>query len=195
MTESLKSKQENAQEHLGESYKNNHEYNHTKPYREEMKSKQMEKLDEVRKGLELISNPSAQTLDKIKEMSSPIETVSQSSKNINKDLKKAGLQKELSHIRRELGTTDRLASKIVHNKTVSVISNGLSKTVVRPSGMLGGAIIALIGTSIYYLFTKAVGVKYNYFIYILLFVGGFVLGIMIELIIRLFKKDKSLKFN
>ena len=155
----------------------------------------MEKLDEVRKGLELISNPSAQTLDKIKEMSSPIETVSQSSKNINKDLKKAGLQKELSHIRRELGTTDRLASKIVHNKTVSVISNGLSKTVVRPSGMLGGAIIALIGTSIYYLFTKAVGVKYNYFIYILLFVGGFVLGIMIELIIRLFKKDKSLKFN
>ncbi len=195
MTESLKFKQENAQEHLGESYKNNHEYNHTKPYREEMKSKQKEKLDEVRKGLELISNPSAQTLDKIKEMSSPIETVSQSSKNINKDLKNAGLQKELSHIRRELGKTDRLASKIVHNKTVSVISNGLSNTVVRPSGMLGGAIISLIGTSIYYLFTKSVGVKYNYFIYILLFVGGFVLGIIIELIIRLFKKDKSLKFN
>lgn len=195
MAESLKFNPENAKEKIAESYKNNHEYNHTKPTKEEVEANQIEKLDEARQGLESISNPSAQTLDKIKELSTPVETVDQSPKNINKDLKKAGLQKELSHIRRKMGRTDRMASKVIHNKTISTVSDGLSKTVVRPSGMLGGAVIALIGTSIYYLFTKSVGVKYNYFVYILLFVGGFILGIVIELIIRLFKKDKSLKFN
>ncbi len=190
MSESLKLKQENSQEHLEEGNRNNHEYNHVRPSKNEVEAKQTEIIGEARQNLEDISLDSDQTLDKIKEMSSQEENVNQSPKNVNKDLKKAGLQKELSHVRRKMSKPDRIGSKVIHNKGISAVSEGLSKTIVRPSGMLSGAIIALIGTSLYYLFAKSVGIKYNYFIYIILFVGGFILGILMELISRTFKKNR-----
>lgn len=194
MSESLQFNQEKKPQHVEDVDKQNHEYNHAKSSQVE-ELKQKEKLDEARQGLESISVTSEQTIDKIKDMTKSSESVSQSPKNVNKDLRKAGLQKELAHIRRKMGKTDQIGSKVIHNKAVSVISSGLSKTIVRPSGMLSGAVIALVGTSLYYFFTKSVGVKYNYFIYIILFVGGFVVGLLIELIFRIFKKDKNLKFN
>ena len=191
MKEKLKPNYETPSEPSRESQPK-HEFNHDRLSNQRLEAKQADRLSDARHGIENLTVGSNETLSKIGEMSSRKETVPDNPKLIGKDLKKAGLQKELAHIRKKLSKPDRLGSKVIHNKEVEVISAGLSKTLVRPSGMLGGAIIALIGTSAYYFFAKTVGVRYNYFVYIILFVGGFVLGIFIELLARLFRKKQNI---
>ena len=112
---------------------------------------------------------------------------------VSTDLQATGLSNELRRIRRKLNPIDKTSSKIIHSPLISSISDKSSKTIARPSGILGGAILALIGSIVYYYFAKSVGIKYNYSIYIILFVGGFIIGIILELIIRLFIKTPETK--
>lgn len=105
------------------------------------------------------------------------------STNINRELKNITLAKELSFIRRRLPTNERILSKIIHQPVVRVISESTSKTVSRPSGLLGGGIVAFIGTTAYVIFTHYIGVPYNYSLFIIFFVGGFIIGLILEFII------------
>lgn len=112
---------------------------------------------------------------------------------INKDLKKTSLRKELSQVRSKLGPTDRLGSKIIHNPLVRSVSEVSSKTISRPSGLLGGGIVAFLGSGAYYYLTKHLGLRYNYLLFTLLFVGGFIVGIIIELGIYTLSSKKTTK--
>lgn len=102
-------------------------------------------------------------------------------RHINRELRQITLRRELQQIRRKLPAPERLLSKVIHQPAVQAISETAGKTVSRPSGLLGGGLVALIGTSGYLYLAKHIGFEYNYLIFLLLFVAGFILGIVLEL--------------
>jgi hypothetical protein len=105
--------------------------------------------------------------------------------SISKDLKHIVKKRELESIQRREFRRDRVLSKIVHQPVIRVLSEAASTTVSRPSGMLGGGLVALIGTCGYYYLSLHIGLKYNYSIFLLLFAGGFVVGVTLELALRI----------
>lgn len=96
-------------------------------------------------------------------------------------LKQQSYQQTLSRIRQRLSAPEKAFSKLSHNKTVDVVSNGLAKTAARPSGILGGGIAALAGSSVILYMAKKYGFEYNFSLFFLLLAGGFVAGIAVEL--------------
>lgn len=107
---------------------------------------------------------------------------------VNKNMKKTAYKKELQRIQSNLKKPDRVFSKFIHNKNVEAASDIGAKTFARSSGILGGSIVALFGSSMYLWMSKNYGFSYNYFVFIILFILGFSLGIVVELVIKPFLK-------
>jgi hypothetical protein len=101
-----------------------------------------------------------------------------------KELKANAYNKSMRQIRSKLSKPDKTFSKVIHNKTVESVSEVSSKTIARPSGLLGGGICALLGSAYLLYMTKHYGFEYNYFVFFLLFVGGFFVGMFGELLLR-----------
>lgn len=110
---------------------------------------------------------------------------------INSQLKDMAFSRSMTRTRKQLSPISRTFSKVVHNSTVDKTSEFVGKTVARPMSMFWGAIFAFIGTSALLWITKHYGYEYNYFIAILLFVLGAVVGMAIEGILYLIKQSKS----
>ncbi|MEO7364059.1 MAG: hypothetical protein ABIV43_00955 [Candidatus Saccharimonadales bacterium] len=102
---------------------------------------------------------------------------------ITPELKQATKQRQLAQVQRRLPTRSRALSRVIHQPAVRIVSEAAAATVSRPSGLLGGGLLALVGSIGYLYLTKHIGMTYNYFIFTLLFVGGFVLGLLIELLV------------
>lgn len=101
-----------------------------------------------------------------------------------KELKADAYKKTMNRVERKLSKPDRALSKVIHNKTVESVSEFGGKTFARPSGILGGGLFALIGSAFFLYMTKHYGFEYNYFIFFVLFVGGFFAGMLCELLVR-----------
>lgn len=110
---------------------------------------------------------------------------------VNKELLKITFGKEMRHIRRNLGSLDKVGSKIIHQPLIRSVSEASSKTLTRPSGLLGGGIVAFLGTGTYLYYTKHIGLKYNYTIFLMLLVGGFIIGLLVEALIRIIRGRRS----
>lgn len=109
---------------------------------------------------------------------------------LHQELKANSYKKTLASIQHQLSAPERVLSKIVHAKAVEPITNAAASTVGRPSGLLGGAIAALLAT-VYLLYTaKRYGFAYNYTAFLVFFAGGFVLGVVIEMALKPFTKRK-----
>lgn len=102
---------------------------------------------------------------------------------VNRELKKLTLGRELTHIRRRLSPPARTFSKVIHQPIVRGISEPVGKTAGRPSGLLGGGLAAFIGGCGYLYLTERAGMRYSYAVFMALFVGGFVLGLILELLV------------
>lgn len=105
--------------------------------------------------------------------------------DINRELKQITLRRELQRIRRELPIPQRVLSRIIHQPIIRKTSEVVGQTVSRPSGLLGGGLVALLGTSGYLYLAKHIGFRYNYGIFLLLFAGGFALGLLLEFLVYL----------
>jgi hypothetical protein len=123
--------------------------------------------------------------------SNPLEQLEESEKaaqpakplHVNRELKRITLNRELAAIRRKLSIPQRVLSKVIHQPAISAVSEPLGKTVSRPSGLLGGGLVAFLGTSGYLLLAKRSGMQYSYFVFLALFAGGFVVGLVLELLV------------
>jgi len=122
-------------------------------------------------------------LDKLKEAENTPQK--DTPRFVNRELKKVTLRRELQHIRRKLPASQRALSRVIHQPAIRVVSEGVGKTASRPSGLLGGGIVALLGTSSYLYLAKHIGFKYNYGVFLALFVAGFALGIALEFLVYL----------
>jgi hypothetical protein len=111
---------------------------------------------------------------------------------IDSELKSVTLRRELQHVRRRLPKYARPFSKLVHQPVIRTVSEAAGKTVSRPSGLLGGGLLAFIGTSSYLYLAKHIGFQYNSGVFVLLFVTGFVLGLGLELLVHIATKSRRI---
>lgn len=123
------------------------------------------------------------------------KSASHSSHHVNqKTMKADSFKKTMSHVRRKLPKSERAFSKVVHNKKVDAISEVSSKTIARPSGIFGGGIFAFAGSIFLLYMAKHYGFEYNFFVFILLFVGGFFIGSVLEITLKGLKKPHRSKY-
>lgn len=147
------------------------------------KHEQQRQLTEARQEAHEEAKPDDKTLEKLKAAetaSAPAEP-----QHINRELRKITLRRELQHIRRKLPASQRVLSQVIHQPTVRVISEAAGKTISRPSGLLGGGLVALLGSSTYLYLAEHYSFTYNYFVFLTLFVGGFIIGLALELLVYL----------
>jgi hypothetical protein len=180
----MSEKNQHKQEVFSSSHETHEHDKRPKQTSEATKSKleheQAKKLEQARAEIDAETVEKDRVIDKISETS---KSESGEFKGpVSNDLKKTSLRRELKQVRRHLPKVDQIGSKIIHQPAVRVISETSAKTITRPSGLLGGGIAAFIGSGIYYYFTMHIGIKYNYLMFALFFVGGFMVGLVIELI-------------
>jgi hypothetical protein len=114
------------------------------------------------------------------------ETAAQGQMNpgmITRSDKQQAAARQLSRVQRSLSSPARSLSKLIHQPAIRAVSEAAAGTVSRPSGLLGGGLIAFLGTSAYLYWAKHIGIRYNYFVWLLLFVGGFIVGLLLEAIV------------
>jgi hypothetical protein len=104
--------------------------------------------------------------------------------------KQQALRTYLGQVRYHLSGPDQAFSKFVHNPTINSLSEAAGKTIIRPSGILTGGVFTLIGSGYYYFATKSTGYSYSFTIALLLFIGGFVVGVAAEIIYRILAKHQ-----
>lgn len=97
--------------------------------------------------------------------------------------------RSLERVRSKLSPAEKIGSKIIHQPAVDSVSNGLAKTAARPSGILGGGLTALIGSSFLLYMSRHYGFTYNFFTFFALLAIGFVLGITLELALYSLRKS------
>lgn len=100
-----------------------------------------------------------------------------------RESKKVVAQRQLAQVQRKLPARDRKLSAVIHQPLIRAVSESAAATISRPSGLLGGGLVALIGSIGYLYLTKHIGLTYNYLVFIVLFAGGFALGLMLELLV------------
>lgn len=109
---------------------------------------------------------------------------------VTKDLQDMAYQRILVRTRKKLAVPDRVFSRVIHQPIVNTLSTMGEKTIARPSGVLAGGFCALLGSSVLLYTAKHYGFHYNFLIFALLFVGGFGLGLILELLFSLVRKAK-----
>lgn len=110
---------------------------------------------------------------------------------LDKTVKKLRMKQSLSQVQRELMPLERGLSKVIHQPAIRAASEVSAKTITRPSGLLGGGLLAFLGSSAYLFMAKYIGFRYNYLVFLLLFVGGFLLGLLLEMLVRLVRPHNA----
>lgn len=166
---------------------------------------------EVRSGLERAESSSETETElssehKAEQLASTVEQEAVSGKELTRDnpekssqhehmfaahtqLKEDAYSKLLASTRSQLAKPEKLFSSFVHRPSVEKISDVASKTVARPIGTTYGAIATFLGLSIALFFAYRYGFSFNYLLFVLLFVGGYVIATTVELLMKpIFRK-------
>lgn len=109
---------------------------------------------------------------------------------VNAELKRIALDRTLARVRRHLSKPNKTFSRIIHQPAVQAVSEVGAKTVARPSGLLAGSFCALLGSSFVLYQAKHYGFKYNYSIFFVFFVGGFAVGLGIDMFLWIFRRRR-----
>ena len=184
-----------------EKLHNSHEHS---PQQPELTSQQHEALKEINEKAKNARHEHAENIEHIRakaeiEATSSEDTFEQTtSKNekdrptfMNRELKTMAYQRTMKRIRRQLPAPARVLSSILHQPVIESTSEFASKTLARPSGILAGGIFAFIGSSVFLWASRHYGYEYNFLLFALLFVGGFFVGLIVEMLLRVLGKNRS----
>ncbi len=105
-------------------------------------------------------------------------------------IKKQNYRLTMNRVEARLSAPERVFSKIVRNDAVEAVSNVAGKTIARPSGLLGGGLVAFLGMTITLYFARQLGFSLSGSEFIALTAGGWLLGVLIEVV---YKQLRSLK--
>ncbi|CAN5659269.1 hypothetical protein BH23PAT2_BH23PAT2_07060 [soil metagenome] len=107
------------------------------------------------------------------------------------DLKRDAYGRIVRDIQSRLSTPEKTLSRFVHKPIVEAVSEVTSKTIARPTGIATGGSIALLGMMLTLFLAYRYGFTYNYLLFGLLFVGGYIAGTIIELVATYIKRLKG----
>lgn len=107
---------------------------------------------------------------------------------LQRELKAESYKKTVKRIQSKLSKSDRALSKVIHQPTVDKASSAIAVTIARPSGILAGSFFALVGSASLLYFAKHYGFTYNYAFLFVLFVAGYVVGLLLEALLKLIRR-------
>lgn len=151
---------------------------------ESEKHKQHEQLNEAKKAVE----QHAKAKDDVK-----VESGTHHNEQplyVDQHLKNIALDRTLARVRRHLSAPNRVLSKVVHKPAVQAVSEAGAKTIARPSGLLLGSFCALLGSTFVLYMAKHYGFRYNFLLFFVFFIGGFLIGLILELGIWLIRRRR-----
>lgn len=164
-------KQREQHEHLAENMERSAEQAHNKP---------AEHIEHIRADIERV----AEAADKTQERQVVHEKQPVHHHYITKKIKKDQYQKTLEQIRRQLPKkSQQRFSSFIHQPVVERLSEVSAKTIARPSGILGGASFALLGSFVVLSIAHHIGFEVPNTIFIALFILGFVAGVISEVLV------------
>ena len=143
-----------------------------------------ERLDEIRQTAEREAASAKDTERKV----NPNELDNDRPLHINRELKKMAYDRTLKRTRNRLPVYSRPLSRIIHNPVVETASEIGAKTIARPSGIQAGGVTAFLGSSLFLWVARHYGYDYNFLLFVFLFTGGFFVGLIIELALRLIRR-------
>ncbi len=109
----------------------------------------------------------------------------------NKNGRNHSLNSVLNHTRVSLNKRERRLSKLIHNPTVEMLDEIVSKVLFRPSGIIGAGLLTLIGLAILALQVGNVRFQMSGSETLILLLSGYFIGLLIEW----FKKSLSAIFK
>ncbi|MCU0667083.1 MAG: hypothetical protein MUF85_00485 [Patescibacteria group bacterium] len=101
---------------------------------------------------------------------------------LTKTIKKQVYHQTVKDIQTHLSSRERMFSRLIHNDTVENISELASKTIARPSGILGGGIFMVIGGLIVLFIAKKIGFEIPYSLFLFLYIIGFVVFVIFDIL-------------
>lgn len=109
----------------------------------------------------------------------------------DKNLKLSAFNKTMNIVRHRLSPREKKLSKIVHNTKVETVSTVAEKTIARPIGILVGSAISFIGSLIIILVAHRGGFEIRFSLFAILFVIGYGIGMLVEVLLFLTKRLKN----
>ena len=91
-----------------------------------------------------------------------------------------GFNTVMHTVRRHLNKPEQTLSNFIHKPIVEKTSELASKTIARPSGLIGAGASAFIGVSVLYGIARHAGFSLSGSESLLLLAGGFIVGIFVE---------------
>lgn len=142
-------------------------------------NKHAEEIEQIRQSIE----KHAHTGEKSKAEKAPTEP---SIQHVTKELKSIRYKETMHYVRRHLTPRERKFSSFIHTPAVEKVSEVGAKTVARPSGLLGGGLIAFVGSISVLYIARHYGFEVPNSLFIALFIVGFAVGLLGEFIIASF---------
>jgi hypothetical protein len=177
MTEKLIPGLENREkQERSESLSNSEAQEHKSKSSERRPEEHREEINNLKRRAETEAKSSKETLVDNKAHLKPSNYL------VTKELKEEAFQRGLKRIRRHVSKPGKLLSKTIHQPVVDVLSQAGEKTIARPKGLLVGSIAALAGSSYVLYSAKHYGYSYNFGTVLVLFAGGYLAGLVIELL-------------
>jgi len=102
---------------------------------------------------------------------------------ISKKQLDASFQSQMSSIQNEMRPSERLISKVIHNRSIEKLSDMAASTIARPNAMLAGSIAAFIVVTVLYFVAKHYGYQLSGFETIGAFVVGWIIGIAYDYVV------------
>jgi hypothetical protein len=102
----------------------------------------------------------------------------------SKKEKQRSFDTTMHHARKNMRVLDRSFSRVIHQPVVERTSDALSKTVARPSGLLGAGIASFIGLMLIFGVAKFAGFQLSGSEMPLLLIVGLVSGLFIEWVLK-----------
>lgn len=110
---------------------------------------------------------------------------------VSKELKQMTFTRALTRTRKQLSAPERGFSKFIHASAVDKTSEVISKSIARPSAMLGGSLVGMLGSFIFLMLVRNNGYEYNFFVLFILFAIGYAVGLFVEVVFRIIAKKRS----
>ncbi len=162
-----------AQEHTNEHHTEKKEHHHVEAKREDVEAIKHEAEKE------------AKSANEVKVDSGEKEPEHH---YVSAELRQEALHRSLQRARKHLSKANKTFSKAVHQPVIDAVSKAGEKTIARPKGLLLGSILALAGSSYVLYSAKHYGYTYNFGVVIILFAGGYALGLLLEFLIYMFRR-------
>lgn len=148
-----------------------------------------EKLDDLLRSAQEKAKKSTETA---KDLDADQSTTGVQPQLVSTDLQKTSLKQTLTRVQRKLPFDQKALSKFVHKPIVDTVSNAAEKTVARPSGLLVGGIFSLVFSLFTLWLSYFFGYDYNYLMSVASFIGGFAIGLVLEMLVSILTRKKRI---